>query len=90
MNKFFLFIALFAILISCSKEEIKESNIKEKSLDLQVLEAYQEGVQNLEAGDVLLITGKGHETGQIIGDSVLDFDDAEQANIVVSALEGAI
>ena len=25
MNKFFLFIALFAILISCSKEEIKES-----------------------------------------------------------------
>jgi len=43
MNKFFLFIALFAILISCSKEEIKESIIKEKSLDLQVLEAYQEG-----------------------------------------------
>ena len=45
MNKFFLFIALFAILISCSKEEIKESIIKEKSLDLQVLEAYQEGVK---------------------------------------------
>ena len=33
MNKFFLFIAFFAILISCSKEEIKESIIKEKSLD---------------------------------------------------------
>jgi outer membrane protein assembly factor BamD len=45
MNKFFLFIAFFAILISCSKEEIKESIIKEKSLDLQVLEAYQEGVK---------------------------------------------
>jgi len=39
MNKFFLFFAFFAILISCSKEEIKVSIIKEKSLDLQVIEA---------------------------------------------------
>ena len=61
MNKFFLFIALFAILISCSKEEIKESIIKEKSLDLQVLEAYQEGVKNLETGDVLYAAKKFNE-----------------------------
>ena len=61
MNKFFLFIALFAILISCSKEEIKESIIKEKSLDLQVLEAYQEGVKSLEAGDVLYAAKKFNE-----------------------------
>ena len=61
MNKFFLFIAFFAILISCSKEEIKESIIKEKSLDLQVLEAYQEGVKNLETGDVLFAAKKFNE-----------------------------
>ena len=61
MNKFFLFIALFAILISCSKEEIKESIIKEKSLDLQVLEAYQEGVKSFEAGDVLYAAKKFNE-----------------------------
>ena len=61
MNKFFLFIALFAILISCSKEEIKESIIKEKSLDLQVLEAYQEGVESLETGDVLYAAKKFNE-----------------------------
>ena len=61
MNKFFLFIALFAILISCSKEEIKESIIKEKSLDFQVLEAYQEGVKNLETGDVLYAAKKFNE-----------------------------
>ena len=61
MNKFFLFIALFAILISCSKEEIKESIIKEKSLDLQVLEAYQEGVKSLETGDVLYAAKKFNE-----------------------------
>ena len=61
MNKFFLFIAFFAILISCSKEEIKESTIKEKSLDLQVLEAYQEGVKSLETGDVLYAAKKFNE-----------------------------
>jgi outer membrane protein assembly factor BamD len=61
MNKFFLFIVLFAILISCSKEEIKESIIKEKSLDLQVLEAYQEGVKSLETGDVLYAAKKFNE-----------------------------
>ncbi|MBD1136977.1 outer membrane protein assembly factor BamD [Pelagibacterales bacterium SAG-MED49] len=61
MNKFFLFIALFVILISCSKEEIKESIIKEKSLDLQVLEAYQEGVESLETGDVLYAAKKFNE-----------------------------
>ena len=61
MNKFFLFIAFFCILISCSKEEIKESIIEEKSLDLQVLEAYQEGVKSLEAGDVLYAAKKFNE-----------------------------
>ena len=61
MNKFFLFIAFFCILISCSKEEIKESTIKEKSLDLQVLEAYQEGVKSLETGDVLYAAKKFNE-----------------------------
>ena len=61
MNKFFLFIAFFTILISCSKEEIKESIIKEKSLDLQVLEAYQEGVKSLETGDVLYAAKKFNE-----------------------------
>ena len=61
MNKFFLFIAFFTILISCSKEEIKESIIKEKSLDFQVLEAYQEGVKNLETGDVLYAAKKFNE-----------------------------
>jgi outer membrane protein assembly factor BamD len=62
MNKFFLFIILFATLVSCAKkEEFKESVIKEKSLDLQVLEAYQEGMKNLESGDVLYAAKKFNE-----------------------------
>jgi len=30
-------------------------------------------------GDVLVIAGKGHETGQTVGDEVLPFDDREVA-----------
>ena len=61
MNKHFLFIIFFVILISCSKEEITKSVIKEKSLDLQVLEAYKEGVKSLESGDVLYAAKKFNE-----------------------------
>jgi UDP-N-acetylmuramoyl-L-alanyl-D-glutamate--2,6-diaminopimelate ligase len=32
----------------------------------------------LGPGDVLLVAGKGHETGQIIGDKVLPFSDHEE------------
>ena len=51
-------------------------------------EAILRGADVLEGGDALLIAGKGHETGQVIGDSVLPFDDAEQASIVVRLLDG--
>jgi UDP-N-acetylmuramoyl-L-alanyl-D-glutamate--2,6-diaminopimelate ligase len=50
-------------------------------------EAILSGVDGLQPGDCLLIAGKGHETGQIIGDDILPFDDVEQASISVSALE---
>ena len=46
------------------------------------------GVDALGPGDALLIAGKGHETGQIVGDDVFEFNDAEQASIAVAALEG--
>ncbi|MEY8840962.1 glutamate ligase domain-containing protein, partial [Cribrihabitans sp. XS_ASV171] len=51
-------------------------------------EAILRGVDALQSGDALLICGKGHETGQVVGDQVLPFDDAEQASIAVAALEG--
>lgn len=36
-------------------------------------------IQQLQKGDVLVIAGKGHETGQILADKVIPFDDYEQA-----------
>lgn len=45
-------------------------------------------VDALQPGDALLVAGKGHETGQIIGDAVLPFDDVEQASMAVHVLDG--
>jgi UDP-N-acetylmuramoyl-L-alanyl-D-glutamate--2,6-diaminopimelate ligase len=38
-------------------------------------EAIRSAISSLQEGDVLLIAGKGHETGQIIGDRTLPFSD---------------
>jgi UDP-N-acetylmuramoyl-L-alanyl-D-glutamate--2,6-diaminopimelate ligase len=53
-------------------------------------EAILRAVDALGPGDALLIAGKGHETGQIVGDDILPFDDVEQASMAVSALEGGL
>nr|WP_316015531.1 UDP-N-acetylmuramoyl-L-alanyl-D-glutamate--2,6-diaminopimelate ligase [Roseobacter sp. HKCCA0434] len=47
-------------------------------------EAIAAGVAELGPDDVLLIAGKGHETGQIVGDRVLPFSDAEVARAAVA------
>ena len=53
-------------------------------------EAILRGIDALGPGDALLIAGKGHETGQTVGDDVLPFDDAEQASVAVAALDGRL
>ena len=53
-----IIIFLFA---SCSKEVKREIVIKEKSLDLQVIEVYNEGLKALEEGDVLFAAKKFNE-----------------------------
>lgn len=45
------------------------------------------GIDALQPCDALLIAGKGHETGQIVGDDILPFNDVEQASICVAALD---
>ena len=48
-------------------------------------EAIQAGVRLLQPGDALVIAGKGHETGQIVGDRVLPFSDADAARTALEA-----
>ncbi len=47
-------------------------------------EAIKVGIEQLELGDVLLVAGKGHETGQIVGDQVLPFSDHDVVEEVLS------
>ncbi len=53
-------------------------------------EAILRAADMLRPGDALLIAGKGHETGQTVGDTVYPFDDAEQASLAVAALDGRL
>lgn len=42
-------------------------------------EAIRVAISELQPGDALIIAGKGHETGQIVGDTTLPFSDHEAA-----------
>ncbi|NOJ42019.1 UDP-N-acetylmuramoyl-L-alanyl-D-glutamate--2,6-diaminopimelate ligase [Bradyrhizobium australiense] len=48
-------------------------------------EAIRAGIAALQPGDALLIAGKGHETGQIVGDKVLPFSDHEAVAAALAA-----
>jgi UDP-N-acetylmuramoyl-L-alanyl-D-glutamate--2,6-diaminopimelate ligase len=51
-------------------------------------EAIRAAIAGLQAGDVLVLAGKGHETGQYIGGAVRPFSDREEAVKAALALGG--
>ena len=67
-NYLLLFLISISIL-SCSKDTLKETTIKEKNLNLQVLEAYREGKESLDAGDVLFAAKKFNEAEMLFPQS---------------------
>ena len=60
-SKIFVFFIILSLFSSCSKEPLKNTIIKEKSLELQVQEAYKEGMEALNSGDVLFAAKKFNE-----------------------------
>ena len=68
-NKFITLLLIIIFLSSCSKDIKKEIIIKEKSLDLQVLEVYNEGMKSLEGGDVLFAAKKFNEAEMLFPQS---------------------
>jgi len=52
--------------------------------------AITQALAGLKAGDVLLIAGKGHETGQLIGNETLPFDDTAVASNKIRAMQEAL
>ena len=61
VHNYFSFLAILVLCISCASDMKTESVISEKNLDLQVLEAYEKGLESLEAGDVLFAAKKFNE-----------------------------
>ena len=59
--KNFAILLLFILTISCSKDVSRTSTLNEKSLDLQVKEAYLDGLEALEAGDIFFAAKKFNE-----------------------------
>lgn len=62
MNHIFKFIIILFFLVSCSsKEEEKISVLSDKEMETQMIEAYEEGLRELEKGDVIYATRKFNE-----------------------------
>ena len=66
----YLIISIFVIFLnSCSNDAVKKSVLKEKSLDMQVLEAYEQGKKSLEEGDALFAAKKFNEAEMLFPQS---------------------
>ena len=70
INNLLLLLIIIIASFSCSKKEIKQSEINEKSLDMQVSEAYKEGINSLESGDVLFAAKKFNEAELLFPQSI--------------------
>ena len=65
-----LTIILIFFICSCTKNIEKKSLIDESNLELQVLEAYQEGLKSLNEGDVLFAAKKFNEAEMLFPQSL--------------------
>jgi len=51
-------------------------------------EAIEHAIAALGPGDLLVVAGKGHETGQIVGDDIIPFNDADEIRRILLAAGG--
>ena len=60
-RNYFHFFLIILLCLSCSKKEIEKSKINEVNLESQMIEAYEEGLKELKAGDVIYAAKKFNE-----------------------------
>ena len=60
-KRLFSILFIFLFFISCSKKIIEKSEIRETNLESQMIEAYNEGLKELERGDVIFAAKKFNE-----------------------------
>jgi UDP-N-acetylmuramoyl-L-alanyl-D-glutamate--2,6-diaminopimelate ligase len=51
-------------------------------------DAIEEGIRSLKDGDILVVAGKGHEEGQVIGTETVAFNDKKVIQKIISSLGG--
>ena len=66
----YLIIILLFLNISCSKEKEKISIIEEESLEMQMIKAYNDGLKELDRGDVIYAAKKFNEAELIYPQSI--------------------
>jgi len=66
----FFIITILFLNISCSKEEEKISIVEEKSLEMQMIQAYKEGLKELDKGDPLYAAKKFNEAELLYPQSI--------------------
>lgn len=74
--------AILAGAVQGGKQEVREIGDRRQAIEA--------AVGDLDAGDIVVIAGKGHETGQIVGDQVLPFSDHEVAAAALKANSGEL
>ena len=82
-----LIIILIIFVNSCSKKEEKISIIKEKEINLQMIDAYKEGVKAFEEGDVIFAAKKFNEAEILFPQSEWAPKSALMAALKIYALE---
>jgi UDP-N-acetylmuramoyl-L-alanyl-D-glutamate--2,6-diaminopimelate ligase len=81
------------LIIAAIEKSYRETCIaNNRSSDRYIIEpdrrlAIEKALRAAQAGDVICIAGKGHETGQIIGKQEFPFDDRIEAAKVLRQLE---
>ena len=61
MNNLLYFLLILVFCFSCSKKTIEKSEIQETNLELQTIEAYKDGLEELKKGDALYAAKKFNE-----------------------------
>ena len=68
--KFIFILLIFVFLSSCSKEVTEKSIVKKKDMELQMIEAYDEGLKELKRGDALYAAKKFNEAEILFPQSI--------------------
>ena len=69
-KSYFLYLFVFLIIFGCSKKDNEVVTVKEKNLENQMIEIYNEGIKEFEKGDVIYAGKKFSEAELLFPQSI--------------------